>query len=295
MSSTYYISQPGAVLRFTGEDHFDFLQGQGSADLRGPAGICRYCLWLDFKGRVLADSFVLRESEETVLLVSYASPADKLIAKFDRHIIADDVEIEDLTSQFKLISYRETQNATAALDELGMQQPGEGGFAKAGDSIYAFRGRRLGNQTLDLMVPVANDCVDPAGSMSEGEAESCRLADGVPLLPRDCPEESINPLELNIFSALSFDKGCYLGQEVVARVHRLGRTTRRLVKVEAGEGASEPLPVHLELSEGQMIHMTSLGDVKGRQVGLGILKRKIVDGPLEVNGLSLNISTTPQS
>jgi folate-binding protein YgfZ len=295
VSSTYYISQPSAVLRFTGEDHFDFLQGQGTADLRGPVGICHYCLWLDFKGRILADSFLLKESEEAVLLVSYLSTAEKLRQKFERHIIADDVEIEDLTDQYQLVSFPDGESAAPILAQFKLSIPEEGVFTSEGDNHYCFHGRRLGRDSLDLLVPAGAEIVDARAGMTVEEAEAWRLRDGIPLIPVDCEEASVNPLELNILSALSFDKGCYLGQEVVARVHRLGRTTRRMVRIESVGDTSEPLPNEMVLQDDQVIRLSSVGQVDDLQVGLALLKRKIEDGPILINDCSFVICSVPEN
>ncbi|MEX0323133.1 MAG: folate-binding protein YgfZ [Puniceicoccaceae bacterium] len=294
MSSTYYITQPAAVLRFTGEDHFDFLQGQGTADLRGQAGSCHYSLWLDFKGRILADSFLLRESDEAILLVSYGSASEQLLAKFERHIIADDVEIEDLTGQFQLLSFPDASTAGPFLSEHSLAVPAEGQFAMDGSARYCFHGRRLGRETIDLLVP-GLETVDLASSMSDEAADSLRMRDAIPLIPEDCEVASANPLELNIMSALSFDKGCYLGQEVVARVHRLGRTTRRLVRIETAEEGTEPLPTKLILEDDQTVTLSSISELNGRQVGFAMVKRKVEDGPVTAGGQPLLIQSVGES
>lgn len=295
MSSTYYITQPAAVLRFTGEDHFDFLQGQGTADLRGQAGSCHYSLWLDFKGRILADSFLLRENEEAILLVSYGSTSEQLVAKFERHIIADDVEIEDLTGKFQLLSFPDASSAGPFITEHGLAVPGEGQFTVDEGARYCFHGRRLGRETIDLLVPADETVADPASSMSREAADSLRIQDAIPLIPEDCEIASANPLELNIMSALSFDKGCYLGQEVVARVHRLGRTTRRLVRIETAEEATQPLPDELVLEDEQTVNLSSISELNGRQVGFAMLKRKVEDGPVTVGCQPLLIQSVGES
>jgi folate-binding protein YgfZ len=134
-----------------------------------------------------------------------------------------------------------------------------------------------------------------ANAMSTDEADAHRLRDGLPLIPKDCGEETVNPLELNILSALSFDKGCYLGQEVVSRVHRLGRTTRRLVRIESTSGGAQSLPEKLALEESLVVRLTSIARVGDLEVGLALLKRKIEDGPLLVDELKLEISSIQEN
>src|ERR1700752_2733920 len=90
--------RPGAVMRVTGEDAFSFLQGQFTNELRQGTGSVTYGLWLDQKGKVLADSHVLRLSENEFLLVSMNSPADLIRRRLEDYIVADDVALADETA-----------------------------------------------------------------------------------------------------------------------------------------------------------------------------------------------------
>ncbi|MEX2044537.1 MAG: hypothetical protein WD941_04230, partial [Opitutus sp.] len=93
---------PACWLRVGGEDAFSFLQGQFTNDLRAldtkPAV---YGLWLDVKGKVVADSFVLKgRHQDGFWIGSYASPARIIRERLESHIIADDVTVEDLTREW---------------------------------------------------------------------------------------------------------------------------------------------------------------------------------------------------
>ena len=223
-----YITRPSTVLRISGDDHAEFLQSQGSADLRIPAGSCRFSLWLDHKGLIHGDSFVLKISDEEVILVSYKASAQDLVAKFDRHIIADDVEILDETDQWKLVSL---PAASSELIQADSEMQMSGLYSIGGG--FAFAGRQLGTDSWELLVGVDEPLPFAFEEMTHEEAEAIRIGSGIPLFPSDLAAGEFNPLEANLLSALSFDKGCYLGQEVVARVHRLGRVSRRLVSLKA--------------------------------------------------------------
>src|SRR3954464_3910292 len=89
---------PGAVIRVTGDDAFTFLQGQFTNELRQPVGSVTYGLWLDQKGKVLADSHVLRVSENEFLLVSVFSAARLIQQRLESYIVADDVILADETA-----------------------------------------------------------------------------------------------------------------------------------------------------------------------------------------------------
>jgi folate-binding protein YgfZ len=283
---------PAAVLRFTGEDQFEFPQGQGTADLRGTGDVCRYTLWLDHKGLVQGDGFVLRESAGSTLLVSYASPAAFLMAKFDRHIIADDVEMENLTADFELVSCK-VEDLRAFLPERGGGDVIAGTFGRLDDG-YCYKGRRLGLETLDCLVPDGADVPFPGQWIDLAEAERCRIEEGLPLIPRDTSAHPLNPLEANLVSALSFDKGCYLGQEVVARVHRLERMSRRLVQF-TGAGTSGELPDSLQLDDTVAGGITSVANFPDKLLAIGWMKSRYPDGQYAFGNLTLNVRSLPAS
>jgi folate-binding protein YgfZ len=287
-SKSVYRFPPAAVLRFTGEDHFDFLQGQGTADLRGSDNLCRYSLWLDHKGLIQADGFVLKESEEAMLLVSYASPAEELRAKFDRHIIADDVEMEDLTGQYEMVSF--PAGSEVALP--GLIEPGSltSGIYSSLEGGYCYLGRRLGPGTIDCLIPSGTELTLAADWMDRETAERLRIAGGIPLFPVDAADKQLHPLEVNVMSALSFDKGCYLGQEVVARVHRLERWSRRLVRFSASEGSLE-LPFPLALEEAIVGGVTSVVNSPDGFIAIGWLKTRVPDGDFCFGKLSMSVES----
>src|SRR6478736_3070757 len=86
-----------AALRVWGPDANSYLQGQFTQDLRLKNGESAYGLWLDLKGKVLADSQVLKQAENDYLIVSFSIPAADLKARLESYLIADEVELEDQT------------------------------------------------------------------------------------------------------------------------------------------------------------------------------------------------------
>ncbi|MEX0324861.1 MAG: folate-binding protein YgfZ [Puniceicoccaceae bacterium] len=291
-SAKAYRFTPRAVLRFTGEDHFDFLQGQGTADLRGPAGTCRYSLWLDHRGQIQGDGFVFRESEESMLLVSHATPVENLLAKFERHIIADDVEIENLTGEFDILALT-GEDANSLLQSMGWDPVESGRYAEK-DTISAYAGRYFGTRSVEFLLPTGSDLSVPADSIDPDEAEALRIHAGIPSVPLDTSTKELNPLEANILSALSFDKGCYLGQEVVARVHRLDRVTRRLVQFETS-GNRASLPDNWVLEDNIVGAPTSVVENPDKCIGIGWLKSRCEDGQWTFGETTFLVQSLPAS
>jgi folate-binding protein YgfZ len=218
--------KPAAWLRVSGADAFTFLQGQFSQDLRGlEAGQGRYGLWLTVKGKVLADSVVIRAADETGFgVVSAAVPAEVIRARLEAFIIADDVTVERVASELE------------ACTVVGLPLP----VAPAG--VWVVPSRRVPGGVEWFFsadsVPLVTASLAGWSELDAGVIEAERIRAGRPAVPRDVGPEEL-PQEGGLEEdAVAFNKGCYLGQEVMARLHAMGRVRRRLLRVR-GTG---PLP-----------------------------------------------------
>jgi folate-binding protein YgfZ len=262
--------RPAAWLRVSGDDAADFLQGQFTNDLRGLAGgrgtaACSvaYGLWLSVKGKAIADSFVLRGSGANEFWIgSYFSLAAVIRARLESHIIADDVVVEDQTSAWAGLSvFGELENI---LSERVTNAAG-----------FVFNGRRGRSQGWELVFPVAEAPVGAhiAGATLDDESmERFRIGAGIPAIPRDVgPADLPNEAGLEA-DAISYSKGCYLGQEVMARLKSMGQVRRRLLRVR-GKGEVWPaLPAAVFVGTRQVGELRSaVGDGAGGWIGLAML------------------------
>ena len=205
-----------AVVRITGEDAAAFLQGQCTADLRGVA--LADALWLNRKGRVLAHTAVSKEADGSFLLLCPHLGAEALITVVTANVIADDVVATDETAQWqKWLAW----GAEPVL---------------AGAKVFATR--RFGVAAWDVLTPAGSVAPGEPGSLAE--LESARIAAGVPSVPADCGANEF-PQECGLDAWVSYAKGCYLGQEVMARIQSMGSLRRILRRVEG------PVSVGLEL------------------------------------------------
>src|SRR5271163_4549650 len=100
--SAIYHYRPACVLKVSGPDAANFLQGQFTNDLRNTVRRqAVYGLWLDRKGHVVADSHViLADSGAGYWIVSIASPGSTIARHLEDHIIADEVSVEDVTGSW---------------------------------------------------------------------------------------------------------------------------------------------------------------------------------------------------
>lgn len=231
-----------AHLVVTGEDAADFLQSQFSCDLRPFAtGKATYGLWLDVKGRVIADSWVLCLGQERFHLLSEHSAAQTIADKLKQHVIADDVSIE-LAPPAPVLSV-----IGATVEALSSEFPG---FA-------LFPGRRANVPSVEAVFEsiTARDAFATLtnGEMIGGDSlELLRLESGYPRIPMEAgPGELPGEAGLDR-DAVDFNKGCFLGQEVVARMRNLGKPTRALYILE-GAGSVPKCPELLTRPDGKAL------------------------------------------
>jgi len=238
--------RPATLIRVTGEDAATFLQGQFTNELRQPAGAVIYGLWLNQKGKVLADSHVLKLTENEFLVVSDTSAAAVIQPRLEEYIVADDVTLADETAQVHGLAISGPPCGDIIHKMLGVAPHPERFIQSSG--IMIFTGRRMRGENYELLgspelvAEMRRRLLALGGrEIAADEADYLRIADGVPEVPRDIgPGDLPNEGGLEEV-AISFTKGCYLGQEVMARLKNMGQVRRRL-HVVRGEGAApEPL------------------------------------------------------
>ncbi len=220
-------------LRVTGDDASSFLQGQFSQDVRkltigGPPV---YGLLLSHKGRVQADAFILRTADG-FRLASYECTGDSLRQRLESYIIADDVTVEDLTADYAGISV--LTDTPPPVPEGGFVLPGRRALTPNWEVVYK----------VERVVPNA---LGSARAMPPLWWESLRIHSAIPSVPRDVGPGDL-PQEGGLTTAaVSFDKGCYLGQEIMARLKTRGRIRRGLRVVKGGARSPSALAVPVSL------------------------------------------------
>lgn len=253
-----------AHLRITGEDACDFLQSQFSNDLRPfESGQATYGLWLDAKGKVLADSWVRCEGPERFRLFSEHCSGTLIAEKLERHIVADDVEIEVLPGSAALAVLGAVPDSSGEEGEAALVLPGRRSVEPSWE--YVFRDAELRDAFIRK-----ND----AKLVSENQIQLLRLEAGIPMVPAEIgPGELPGEGRLDC-DAIAFNKGCFLGQEVVARMHNVGKATRSLYLVR-GKGQEPDCPQALTNESGKVLGelRTAYPDQAG-WVGVALLKRR---------------------
>jgi folate-binding protein YgfZ len=245
-----YEYKPAAHLLVTDEDAADFLQSQFSNELRPfDAGRCTYGVWLNVKGKVIADSVVFCEGDERFRILSEYSAAAEIAQKLEQHIIADDVEIEAQPTGAALALIGE--GTVEVLEAVGFPVPAVGSFATA-SGVTIFRGRRALELSFELWSGCAVTIAELKARLIElgvdfipsERVQLIRIAAGVPSVPSEIGPGDLPGEGALVGDGVSLTKGCYLGQEVVSRMHNVGRPQRGLFRISGSESAPNPIALY---------------------------------------------------
>ena len=271
--SRYHAFRDGAALvdradrgliAVRGDDRAGFLQGLLTNDVEALAdGEACYAALLTPQGRMIADLDVLHAGDALLLDVDRASAAS-LVERFEALVFTEDVRIADLSREWAGLGVH-GPGAARLLDETAAAPPGAqgpcgalapnrgGALTLAGAAVRVARTDALGVAGFHLFCErgdsrAVHGALAAAGAVeADADAvEAVRVESGRPRFGAELDAETI-PLEAGIEDrAISMDKGCYVGQEVIIRVlHRgQGRVARRLVGLAlgSGDGAAVPPP-----------------------------------------------------
>jgi folate-binding protein YgfZ len=287
-----------AVRRFSlgaidlrGEDRVRFLHGMVSNDIEalGEGQGCHAAM-LTTKGKLLAD-FVVTAHAGRLRLTLAPSLLDKVRAHLDKHIVMDDVELEAAEVPALGVYGDDAAEAIASATALDAR-------VLATLPPYGFAGEVVRTPELgDAGFHVFSDAPVAGTPLDDAEFEERRIEAGTPRYGVDMGEDRL-PIEAGINDAVSFDKGCYLGQEVIARATNLGHINRKLVGLIVD---GEPPAAGAKLSspakpEAGWVTSSARSRRLGKTIALGYVHRTLWDPgtPLTLpDGRSATVAALP--
>lgn len=294
-------SARGKVL-VSGADSADYLQGQLTNDVEAlQPGDGQQAALLDRKGHMQADLRVLRPGDGPEIWIDTEPEA---LAAALRHLtmysIGRDVEVADAGEQRAILSLIGPRSAelagTAQLPEHHCEQA-----TVAGVECVAV-GTAAGAPGIDLICAAGDaerlrEALLAAGAapVSDQAAEILRIEAGIPRFGAEMTTETM-PAEAGIVeSAVSFSKGCYIGQETVARLHYKGRPNRHLRGLRLSGPAEPGAPVRIGEKEVGRLGSAALSPAHG-PIGLAILRREAEPGAevaVGEDGVTASVSDLP--
>ncbi|MDX1679948.1 MAG: hypothetical protein R3242_04375 [Akkermansiaceae bacterium] len=251
-----------ALLKFHGPDALRFLNGQLTQDTQKvvESGHALPACVTDHKGK-LQFRVWLHARGEAILVEAPEGQSEELEARLTRYLIADEVEVSDLSGQWQLHHLTDLDGNPPHLPE----------------GAVTCESQRYGAAGLDCWLPAG----EPIGSLAEipllegDELESLRIARSLPAWGAELIE-GILPPEANLdASDISYTKGCYIGQEVISRIKSAGKLNRRLTRLSFDADlptAGLKLVSGNGKDAGELTSISPIPDA-GRRLALGFLKR----------------------
>jgi folate-binding protein YgfZ len=299
----------------SGKDRASYLQGLLTNDIVAlAAGHGCYAAYLTAQGRMIADVYAY-ELGDVMLLTMTGDVKDTVMAKLDQFIFGEDVQLGDVTETFAQIAVVGPAAASVIATALGgvdadalrvLPEHGNLRTQWPGGAAIVTRITDAGEPGFDVYVDrqeagALKSALASAGvaELDDATADALRIETGVPLFHRDMDEDTI-PLEAGIESrAISFTKGCYVGQEVVIRVlHRgHGRVARRLMGL-ALEGSLVPASgATIRSGDRDIGQVTSstMSPALQKPIALGYVHRDFVEPgtTVSVDGASATVVALP--
>lgn len=278
------------LLQLTGPDRLSYLQGMLSNDLRALKPFAgQYATLLTQQGKVIADVRVLC-AMNSFYLDFLENLKEKIIAHLNRYLVADEVEIADRSTEYATLSIQGPESEALLRKLVGQAELPEHPLQHAmitldGTAICTVFASHTGETGIDLIAPFANlpaiaQRLSEAGQqfsavwVGEEAQNILRIEAGIPRYGVDFTEDNLL-LEVGLDHAVSFSKGCYLGQEVIERIRSRGHVNKKLVGLilESQESANPgDAIVHADKSVGNVtssVHSPALG----RPIALGYVHR----------------------
>jgi len=236
-----------------GRDRARLLHNLTSNEIKklAPGSGC-YAFLLSPQGRIQADLTLLAFADH-LLLDTEPELREKIVQHIRRYIVADQVELEDVTASTCAVALEGPQ-AAAVLANAGSAIPGPdyshlqwGEAAVASLSLTGQPGFRIyaaAARADEISGALAAAGAQPA---TDEEARLVRLENGRPRYGEDIRDTSL-PQETGQMHAVSFNKGCYLGQEIVERIRAQGHVNRKLIRLHLDSAA--PLAAGSKLTAG---------------------------------------------
>jgi tRNA-modifying protein YgfZ len=256
------------ILRFTGPDALSFLQGQLSNDTRRLADpVSLFASYSNPQGRVLALMHLLPHSSG-VLAILPRDILEPTLARMRKFVLRAKVQIADAGDSLLLTGVQ----GNAALVSAGLAVPGAaGGYAEqngvgiarvsAGTRYWVIADRPAG----------ATPFAPGASARFEDEWRLADIRAGLPQVYAATSEAFVaQMLNLDLLDGISFTKGCYTGQEIIARTQHLGRIKRRLFRLLLPAGGWS-IGQTLRLTDGRQGRLIEVVDLDGRIEALAVL------------------------
>jgi folate-binding protein YgfZ len=287
MSPCFFDLTMRTKLRVAGADRVRFTNGQTTNDVRksSESATQESCV-LNAKGHLEAHLFLFSTSE-AIWIDADEELRESLKARLERYVIADDVVVEDVTDQFALfhVVAEKRPQISGVRFCVGSRR-----LAQNGWDVWGERSER---ERIARALATENEFISPE------RVEILRIENGVPRWGRELTPQIIPPEARLETRAIDYEKGCYIGQEVISRMKMSGQSRQRLCGVSGDEELSAGAELRAQEKNAGKITSAAYSPRMRAHIGLAMIKRGFTDpgtqlsAPINGRDLSVRVASLP--
>lgn len=214
----FFLLPERLIIRVTGSDRLRYLNGQVTNDLKRliPGEAMQACL-LTPKGKLSAVIWITLQ-EEAILLEAPLELSEELPTRLERYLVADDVTLEIISSEPTIHVFGELLDDSVLQKIPGVLIP------------------RLGFPGKDIKLSqLPTDFLKEHQALTEDQVEVLRIEQEIPQWGKELTPDRLPPEAHLERQAIDYNKGCYVGQEVISRLRSVGHVNRLLISLAATE------------------------------------------------------------
>ncbi len=296
--------QPYDVLIVSGDDRVEYVDNVVSNAVPGTPGRGTYAFLLDPNGRIRLDMYVYT-AEDRLLLFLPPGEAEDLAGEWGERIFIQDVALDPATADYTILTVTGPQATEKLASVTSESIPAE---------RFTFEQARIGDAGVTVIptdAPTGEEAYDIVCADYDGEVvmdalltrglnavpfgrhtwESLTLEAGTPLF--DSELDGTLPNVAGVRTAIDFEKGCFVGQEVVSRVDNRGQPNERLVGVALADVVDAGTPVAVDGEEVGRVTRAIQSPVRESPIGMAYLPYDLPAGQLSVAGAEATVEALP--
>lgn len=271
MRNKYFIKEIG-LIKASGKDLIDFINRMSTNDLRKfPTDEFRKTVLTTDKGRIIDLINVLNFTDQPLIL-STNNYQDKIITHLDKYIIMDDVKLEKIYNEYFyiIITGEDLIDLGKKLFNINIEK---NKIYKISEDEFLFYDE-FKLKSLNIICKKENiekykDIIKDLAEMNCADYEYLRIDAGLPEGENEFNDQ-INPMECGLDKYISFTKGCYIGQEVIARLDSQGKRPKQMVKINSDSKITNGDKIYLDGKEAGFI--SSAINYNTSFAGLGFIR-----------------------
>lgn len=248
-----------ALIAVSGDDAAAFLHGQFTNDVEAlEVGAAQWSSWLSAKGRILATFLLVRRADHFLLMLP-AEIAAPILKRLSMFVLRSKVKLEDASGRLARLGIAGPNAAAIVATHWGDAPAPMRSVERDGSMVVALEEGRFVAIAPEALASAMREKLASTESAGAEAWEAAAIRAGIPTIVA-ATQEAFIPQMVNfeLIGGVSFKKGCYPGQEIVARTHYRGGLKRRMAMAHiAGEDAPKP---------GDALYSTTFGDQAAGQV-----------------------------